>query len=59
MPWTTPDRLGEAFVTEMQAFVNCVLNDSEPPVKGDDSRTTIAVGLAATRSMHEARPVKI
>ena len=49
MPWTTPDRLGEAFVTEMQAFVDCVLHDIEPPVTGHDSRATMAVGLAATR----------
>jgi myo-inositol 2-dehydrogenase/D-chiro-inositol 1-dehydrogenase len=59
MPRTTPERLGEAFVTEMQAFVDCVLNDTEPPVGGDDSRATVAVGLAATRSMHEGRPVAV
>lgn len=59
MPWTTPDRLGEAFVTEMQAFVDCLVDDSTPPVTGHDSRKTIAVGLAATRSMHEGRPVEV
>jgi myo-inositol 2-dehydrogenase/D-chiro-inositol 1-dehydrogenase len=59
MPWTTPDRLGEAFVTEMQSFVDCVLEDSQPPVTGYDSRTTVAVGLMATRSLHERRPVSI
>jgi len=59
MPRTTPDRLGEAFVTEMQAFVDCVLGDSEPPVDGHDSRSTVAVGLAATRALHEGRPVAV
>jgi predicted dehydrogenase len=58
MPWTTPDRLGEAFVTEMQAFVDCLLHETPPPVTGLDSRTTIAVGLAATQSLHEGRPIK-
>jgi predicted dehydrogenase len=59
MPWTTPDRLGEAFVTELQAFVDCVLHDIESPVSGHDSRATVAVGLAATRSMHEGKPVDV
>ncbi|HSR30796.1 MAG TPA: Gfo/Idh/MocA family oxidoreductase [Anaerolineae bacterium] len=59
MPRTTPERLGEAFVTEMQAFVDCVLDDTEPPVDGSDSRATVAVGLAATRAMHEGRPVAV
>jgi predicted dehydrogenase len=59
MPRTTPDRLGEAFVTEMQAFVDCVLDDIDPPVGGHDSRATVAVGLAATRAMHEGRPMAV
>jgi predicted dehydrogenase len=59
MPRTTPDRLGEAFVTEMQAFVDCVIHGTEPPVDGLDSRATIAVGVAATRSLHEGRPVEV
>lgn len=59
MPWTTPDRLGEAFVSELQAFVDCVLHDTEPPITGYDSRAIVAIGIAATRSMHEGRPVEI
>lgn len=59
LPWTTPDRLGEAFVTEMQAFVDCLLDDTPPPVTGHDSRATIAVGLAATQSLHEGQPINL
>jgi myo-inositol 2-dehydrogenase/D-chiro-inositol 1-dehydrogenase len=59
MPRTTPDRLEEAFVTEMQAFVDCVRQDSAPPVTGLDSRVTVAAGIAATRAMHEGRPVAL
>jgi predicted dehydrogenase len=59
MPWTTPDRLGEAFVSELQTFVDCVHHDIEPPITGYDSRATVAIGIAATRSMHEGRPVEI
>jgi predicted dehydrogenase len=59
MPRTTPDRLGQAFVTELQAFVDCVRNDMPPPVTGQDSRDTVAVGAAATQSMHIGAPVDI
>jgi predicted dehydrogenase len=57
MPRDFPDRLGEAFLIEMQAFVDCLVHGIDPPVTGYDSRATVAVGLAATRSMHECRPV--
>jgi predicted dehydrogenase len=59
MPWTTPDRLGEAFVTEMQVFIDCLRDDATPPIAGGDARATLAVGLAATRAMHEGRPVDV
>jgi predicted dehydrogenase len=59
MPFTTPERFGEAFVTELQAFVDCIVEDVEPPVTGADSRTTVAAGSAATRSMREGRPVAL
>lgn len=59
MPRTTPERLGEAFVTELQAFVDCVVHDSPPPVSGRDSRATVAVGIAATQSLHEGKPIAI
>ncbi len=59
MPRTTPDRLGEAFVTELQAFVDCVLGGGDPPVSGSDSRATVAVALAATQSMRAGQLVEL
>ena len=59
MARTTPERLGEAFVTELQAFVDCLAHGIEPPVTGYDSRATVAVGLAATQSLHAGRPVEL
>jgi inositol 2-dehydrogenase len=59
MTRTFPQRFGDAFVAELQAFVDCVLHDIEPPVTGNDSRATLAVGIAATASMHERRPVDV
>jgi myo-inositol 2-dehydrogenase/D-chiro-inositol 1-dehydrogenase len=59
MPRTTPERLGEAFVTELQAFVDSVVNDTQPPVTGQDSRATVAVGVAATQAMRTGQPVEV
>ncbi len=59
MPVTFPARFGEAFVAEMQAFVDCVRHDTEPPVSGWDSRATVAVGLAARQSLGEGRAVAV
>jgi inositol 2-dehydrogenase len=56
---TFPERFGEAFVSELQTFVDCVLGDIEPPVTGHDSRATVAVGLAATQAMHDGQPVAL
>jgi predicted dehydrogenase len=59
MPRTTPDRMGEAFVAELQAFVDCVRADTEPPVSAFDARATVAVAVAATRSIRERRAVDV
>lgn len=59
MPSTTAERLQEAFVTEVQAFVDCLAQNTDPPVSGLDSRATVEVGVAATRSLHEGRPIGI
>ncbi len=59
MGFTFPQRFGEAFVDELQAFVDSVRDGTPPPVTGLDSRTTIAVGLAATQAMHDGQPVAV
>jgi len=59
MAHTTPERMGEAFVTMLQAFVDCVRLDSDPPVAHADGRATVAVAVAATRSIQTGIPVKI
>jgi predicted dehydrogenase len=58
-PHSTPDRMGEAFVRELQAFVDCVRDNTDPPVSTEDGRATVAVSLAATRSIREGAPVEI
>ena len=59
MARTFPERFDEAFVAELQAFVDSVRQDTEPPVTGADSRTTLAIGIAATQAMREGIPVEL
>ncbi len=56
---TATQRFGDAFAAELQAFVDCIVQDAAPPVTGLDGRAVVAVGLAATRSLHEGAPVTI
>ncbi len=53
------ERYLEAYAAEMQAFVDCVVNDTPSPVSGADGRAPVVIGLAALRSLRENRPVKI
>ncbi len=53
------DRYTGAFVSEMQAFADAVVNDKETPVAGIDGLYPVMMAAAATKSAKEGRPVKI
>ena len=53
------DRYTESYVAEIKTFVQCILNDTPPPVSGLDGRAPVAMGYAAIKSLAEGRPVKI
>ncbi|MDF2656589.1 MAG: idhA 1 [Bacillota bacterium] len=53
------DRYTGAFVAEMQAFADAVVNDKEAPVTGMDGLYPVLMAAAATKSLKEGRPVKI
>jgi len=53
------ERYAEAYVVEMRAFVEAVLKNQMPPVSGVDGWQPVVMGLAATRSLREGRPVKL
>jgi scyllo-inositol 2-dehydrogenase (NAD+) len=57
--FTTPERMGDAFVTMLQAFVDCINDDSEPPVPATDARATLAVAIAGRQSIQTGRPVSL
>ena len=51
------ERYKEAYLSEMQAFIRCIVEDTEPTVTGKDGRVPIVMGYAALKSMRENRPV--
>ena len=53
------DRYTGAFVAEIQAFVDAIVNDTETPVTGIDGLYPVLMAAAATKSLKEGRPVKI
>ncbi len=53
------ERYRDAFVAELQAFVDCIRNDSPPPVSGLDGLRPVQIGLAAKKSLAENRPVPV
>lgn len=53
------DRYVDSYVDELRAFVECVVEDTPPPVDGMDGRIPIVMGYAAKRSLQENRPVKL
>ncbi len=53
------ERFGDAYAAEIRDFVACILEDREPSVTGDDARKATAIGIAATLSLDETRPVML
>lgn len=57
--WFLMERYTQAFISEDQAFVDAVLNNTEPLVKGVDGLRPVEIALAANKSLKEGRTVKI
>ncbi len=53
------ERYAEAYVAELQQFIDCIHNGSIPSVGGKDGLMAVVLGLAAKRSLQENRPVKV
>jgi myo-inositol 2-dehydrogenase/D-chiro-inositol 1-dehydrogenase len=48
-----------SYVQELKAFINAILNDTEPPVTGEDGLQPVRIGLAALKSLKEEKPVRV
>ena len=53
------ERYIEAYGKEIEAFIDAVVNDKEPPLGVYDGLKPVLMGLAAKKSSEEHRPVKI
>ena len=57
--WFFLERYNDAFIAELRAFFDSILNDTEPLVTGNDGLQPVLIAMAANRSLKENRPVKI
>jgi len=53
------ERYRQAYVDELEAFVTCIREDRDPPVGGVDGLIPLLIGIAATTSLREGRPVRV
>jgi len=53
------ERYTEAYVAELQEFIESVREDKTPSVTGIDGRIPVVMGLAAWKSYRENRPVRL
>ena len=53
------ERYAESYLAEMRAFIDCIQDDTPPPVTGVDGRAAVVMGLTARKSYLENRPVKL
>lgn len=53
------NRFRDAYLKEIQHFIDCILEDKEPMATGEDGRKAVEIVLAATRSILEGKPVNL
>lgn len=53
------DRYKDAYIAEIKAFCDSILNDTEPSVTGKDGLEPVIIGLAAKKSLAEGKPIRI
>ncbi|HZT43710.1 MAG TPA: inositol 2-dehydrogenase [Chthonomonadaceae bacterium] len=53
------ERYTESFATEMRQFIECIRQDTPPPVTGWDGRMAVVIAIAAWKSYREKRPVRV
>lgn len=53
------ERYTDSYIAEMKTFVECIQQDTMPPVTGMDGRIPVVMGYAARKSYQENRPVKL
>lgn len=54
-----PQRFGAAYTRQIEHFADCLQGGREPIVTPADARAALQIGIAATRSQHEGRVVRV
>jgi myo-inositol 2-dehydrogenase/D-chiro-inositol 1-dehydrogenase len=49
----------QTYIDELKAFIHAIQSNTEPPITGWDGRVPLVMGLAATKSLREGRPVRL
>jgi myo-inositol 2-dehydrogenase/D-chiro-inositol 1-dehydrogenase len=49
----------DAYTAELRTFVECIVEDTTPPVSGLDGRIATLMAIAAQRSCEENRPIEL
>ena len=53
------ERYRDAFVNELQKFVDTIHNDETPPVTGNDGLAAILIALACNESLQKGKAIKV
>ncbi|AGX42218.1 inositol 2-dehydrogenase [Clostridium saccharobutylicum] len=53
------ERYMQAYAEEITEFIDAIVNDTDVSVSADDGLKAVLIGDAATKSLHENRPVKV
>ena len=53
------ERYMQAYALEVTEFIDAIVNNMPTPVNAEDGLQAVLIGVAATKSLHENRPVKI
>jgi myo-inositol 2-dehydrogenase/D-chiro-inositol 1-dehydrogenase len=59
LPYFFLERYTPSYLHEWEAFVAAVASGGPSPVPGKAGRASLVIALAATRSLHEGRPVRV
>ena len=53
------ERYQMSYIEELKTFINAIVNDTDPPVTGNDGLQPVLIGLAALKSLKENKPVRV
>ncbi|MDE5911540.1 MAG: inositol 2-dehydrogenase [Clostridia bacterium] len=53
------ERYMQAYVNEINQFIDCIVNDKDVPVSIEDGLQAVVIGVAAKKSLQEGRPVRL